>query len=102
MGRPCNRGFEPLLDYQNLQELARRARTVRIDTRFVGFERRSDRSGRVPMEGVVGRLTVADLAPPLVSLLAAAEWIHVGKQSTFGFGRISLRVSRSGADRHRE
>jgi len=85
-------GFEPLLDYEALQALAASARVTRLDTRLVAFERRSDRSGRVPMEGIVGRATLTGLAPPLFSLLAAAEWTHVGKQATFGFGRISLRA----------
>lgn len=95
-------GFEPLLDFSALQEQARRARIVRMDTRLVAFERQSDRSGRVPMKGIVGRVRVADLSPAVVSLLSAAEWIHVGKQSTFGFGRLSICATRAGGDTDRD
>lgn len=95
-------GFEPLLDFPVLQEQARSSRVVRIDTRLVAFERRSERSGRVPMQGIVGRVRIADLPPAVVSLLAAVEWIHVGKQATFGFGRLGVRAARAGGEASRD
>jgi len=42
------------------------------------------------MRGVVGYLDLPEGAGPLAPLLAAAQWLHIGKGATLGMGQIRL------------
>jgi hypothetical protein len=89
----------PPLDWESLVELANAIRVLRVDTWLHRFERHSRRAGPVPMEGVLGLVDLAEVPPQIARLLAAGTWTHVGKQATFGFGRLALAAP---ANRTRE
>ena len=46
---------------------------------------------RVEMRGVTGWLDLPKGAGPFRSLLAACEWLHLGKGTVFGLGNLQLR-----------
>jgi hypothetical protein len=99
-------------DWRTLKEAADALPLRRPDLLRVAWERRSDRQGGrpVPMSGVVGTIYVDGLAaagqagavagatteaagtpPPLLSLLALAPHVGVGKGTTRGLGTCTLR-----------
>ena len=51
-------------------------------------------NSRVEMWGVTGRLVLPDGAGPLRPLLAACQWIHIGKGTVFGLGKLGLALER--------
>jgi hypothetical protein len=73
-------------------DAARDSRIVSTELRWADADRFSTRQQRsVPIGGIVGRITVeADLGV-LRPLLHAGEWIHVGKNATFGLGQYEIR-----------
>jgi len=50
------------------------------------------------LRGVAGELTLPDGAGPLAPLLAAAQWLHVGKGTTVGLGQFTVTAARLRAD----
>jgi len=46
----------------------------------------------MPLEGVLGEMVFADTPGEIVDLLDLATHIHVGKATSFGFGRLSLEM----------
>ncbi|MCC6625257.1 MAG: CRISPR system precrRNA processing endoribonuclease RAMP protein Cas6 [Deltaproteobacteria bacterium] len=88
-------GDEPPLDWRALVQLATHVPVLAVDTHIHRFERQSRRVDEpVPMAGVVGRLELGRLPAPLARLLSAGALVHVGKQATFGFGRLHLESAR--------
>ncbi len=58
--------------------------------RWVHFDRFSTRQQRtMTLGGVVGELQLENISPGLAALLRVATITHVGKATSFGFGRIS-------------
>ncbi len=43
------------------------------------------------LHGVAGRLELPEGVGPLLPLLAALEWIHIGKGTVFGLGQMRVR-----------
>jgi hypothetical protein len=87
------------LDFRGIIEAAGRIALVDHDIKWVDWERYSSRQEtRMKLGGIVGTAryraadgdtsTLASFAP----LLAAAEWLHIGKAVTFGMGRVSMKV----------
>lgn len=46
---------------------------------------------RMRIDGVVGRLQIPEGLGPLLPLMNALQWLHVGKSTVQGFGRILVR-----------
>lgn len=89
-GRPSG------LDHRHLRRVAGLARVVHADLVPERFERFSSRGGkRVPMQGLLGRVTFDHVVPDLHGLWRLAEVLHVGKQATFGFGKVRADVVES-------
>jgi hypothetical protein len=80
---------------------ADRAILERSDLRVSGSDRWSARQERrIPMEGVVGSMTVAGELDGLAPYFEAGQWLHIGSQTTAGLGMIAVsfpRDSRGGA-----
>lgn len=82
-GRPSG------LDRLHLDRIAGLARPLHVDLVPERFERHSRRGQqRVPMHGILGRVTFDHVVPELFGLWRLAETLHVGKQATFGFGKV--------------
>ncbi len=76
------------------RELLRHARGVRCSPwrgRPERMTRWSARQGRrIRLDGVIGSFVLPEGAGPLAPLLAALEWLHLGKATTVGFGGARL------------
>lgn len=91
-------GFDLDLDFRGIIERAGSVRLVADRTEWVDWERYSSRQDeRMKMGGLAGAAWYE--APPetwrgFLPLLALAEYAHVGKNVTFGLGRV--RISPAG------
>ena len=80
------------IDRMHIRRIAGLARVVHHDLIPDAFRRHSQRAGRVPMEGLLGRVTFDHVVPELFGLWKLGEVLHVGKQTTFGFGKVRVLV----------
>lgn len=79
------------LDAQRLFQAADAARLAGSDLRWEDHSRISGRQGRkVPIGGVAGRQTWEGDWGALGNLLKAGESVHLGKNASFGLGRIRV------------
>lgn len=79
------------LDYQRLADLAKYVTIREARLKLHTFERKSRRQKqKIPMEGFTGSVTLQGVHPDLLTLWKLGEVVHVGKQATFGFGKIRL------------
>jgi hypothetical protein len=80
------------MPWERIVDLARGVRIRRVETHWVRFERESSRQRqRIPVEGLTGFVDLDEVPPELALILAAGEYTHIGKQATFGLGRITIR-----------
>ncbi len=81
----------PDWDYRLALEAARSCTWKVEDAKWVCRERYSYRQER-PMKwtGVVGKYHIANLPDILWPVLYRGQWIHVGKNTTFGFGEYQI------------
>jgi hypothetical protein len=88
-------GCELEVDFKGLIEQAAAVRTVTSDLRWQEQDRFSTKQRqRIDMGGVMGRVVFEAERPevlkPYLPLLAAGEWVHVGKGSVMGLGRYRV------------
>lgn len=82
---------EPDLDYRGLVERAAQVRTVRSDCCWVDLGRYSNRQQTAMlMGGVQGNITYAGDLAGFLPLLRYCEKTHLGKQTVFGLGRMTV------------
>jgi hypothetical protein len=91
----CGRPLD--LDFRGLIARAAEGRTVASNLRWHSQERFSGRQGQwVYMNGAVGEVVFEmpsrESLAPFVPLLAAGEWVHVGKGCVMGLGQYALGV----------
>lgn len=73
-------------------EAAQSARLVHHDLSWQDWERFSGRQKRrIPIGGLVGRIVFEGDLGRLRPLLVAGEFVHVGKNTTFGLGKFRIR-----------
>jgi hypothetical protein len=89
---------EPDLDDPGLVKEAEAVRTVESSLRWFDWERYSNRQNtRMFMGGIIGTVTYEGDLENHLPLLEIASKVHVGKQTTFGMGKMSLDLHRAGA-----
>jgi len=80
------------LPHRRFQDLSKYVQLVKAELVPHHFERRSRRQDRkVPMMGFSGEVFLKNVHPDLLQLWKLGEVVHVGKQATFGFGRIRIQ-----------
>ena len=81
-------GYGPLLD------LADGVRLEHHETAWVSALRHSQQGGTMPLEGFVGQAWYASSADlrPLLPALWLGQWLHVGKGTVWGNGRLTVDV----------
>lgn len=78
-----------------LYEAADAVRTIQARFRPFLFDRFSGRQERpIPMDGVVGGLTVRGDLRRLAPFLKAGQWLNVGSQTALGLGRYAAEFAR--------
>jgi hypothetical protein len=90
-------GRELQVDFKGLIEQACRFRTVRSELRWEEQDRFSGRQQqRIEMGGVLGRVVFeapeGETWRPYLPLLAAGEWVHVGKGTVMGLGKYRVET----------
>lgn len=80
------------LDYRSLIDQAGGVRIARDETRWVDWTRHSNRqNARMNLGGLVGRVVYEGDISPFRELLVLGSYVHVGKNTTFGLGKYSVR-----------
>ena len=84
---------EPELDYRGLVRDAETIQARDSSLRWFDWERYSNRQNtRMFMGGIVGSVTYQGDLGKYLPLLELASKVHVGKQTTFGMGKIGFEV----------
>ena len=84
-------GAEPALEYKELVRLAEQVETTFSDLHWFDLARYSNRQDqKMLIGGMLGSITYAGNILPFIPLLELAEILHLGKQTTFGLGHISI------------
>lgn len=85
---------EPELDYRGLAQRASEVECSSSELSWHDWKRYSNRSEQsMLMGGLTGRVTYTGELSEFLPLLKLAEKIHLGKQTTFGLGKIHLELS---------
>ncbi|MFH1114080.1 MAG: CRISPR system precrRNA processing endoribonuclease RAMP protein Cas6, partial [Pseudomonadota bacterium] len=84
---------EPPLDYRGLVRHAEEVETAESNLKWLGFRRYSNRQERsVSMGGLTGHVKYRGNLNRFVPLLHYCEQVHLGKATTFGFGKIGIAL----------
>jgi CRISPR-associated endoribonuclease Cas6 len=84
-------GTDLQLDFRGLIAAAEQVQTVASHLRWYDWERYSSRQdARMPMGGVLGRVTYAGDLQPFLPLLWLGSYVHVGKGTSFGLGKYVI------------
>ncbi len=84
---------EPELDYKALVKDAEGVRVKDAALRWFDWERYSNRQNtRMFMGGMIGSITYEGDLGKYLALLDLASKVHIGKQTTFGMGKMSFDV----------
>lgn len=78
---------------QDVRPLAQRARDIRLqaETRWFDWDRYSSRQQqKMTLGGQVGDIHLEGDLTPFADLLHAGQWLHVGKNASFGLGHYQL------------
>jgi len=88
----CYGGGEPKLDYKGLVQEAEKVRTVANDLRWFDWRRYSNRQEHdMLMGGMIGKITYEGRLGRFLPLLETCAKVHIGKQTSFGLGKIKIR-----------
>lgn len=84
---------EPDLDYTTLVRDAEKIKTVDNDISWFDWRRYSFRQDKqMLMGGLVGSIVYEGKLGPYLPLLELSSMVHLGKQTTFGLGKIHVEV----------
>ncbi len=83
---------EPAIDYKGLVERSGQVRTVENRLSWFDWKRYSNRQDRkMFMGGMVGSVTYEGDLKEFLPLIDFAEKVHLGKNTSFGLGKIEVR-----------
>lgn len=85
LGRPAGSDFTALRQAAAASRFTHRALDWRGGSRWSTRQRQ-----HVPLDGVVGEVTLAGPLRPFWPLLQLGQWLHLGGKTTFGLGRYRL------------
>lgn len=81
-----------VLDFTQLAEQAKCVADTR-DLTWLDWTRYSSRQHQtMQLGGVIGHWTLHDLPPEFHPLLQLGQWLHIGKNATFGLGQYTLKI----------
>ncbi|MBU1055675.1 MAG: CRISPR system precrRNA processing endoribonuclease RAMP protein Cas6 [Proteobacteria bacterium] len=84
---------EPPLDYRGLVERAKNIRIVEEDLSWFDWKRYSNRQDqKMLMGGIAGSITYEGRIAEYLHLIEFCEKVHIGKQTTFGLGKIGIEI----------
>lgn len=81
------------IDYLSLKRAARKITTERSSLVFTDWVRYSSRQRtKMSLGGYVGKITYSGDLTPFLPFLRMGQWVHVGKNPTFGLGKYKLEL----------
>ncbi len=84
---------EPPLDYRGLIQLAALVQTTNSSLQWFDWKRYSSRQNKsMLMGGVTGAVTYEGNLRKYLSLIKFCEKVHIGKQTSFGLGKIKAEI----------
>lgn len=84
----------PDMDYRALVDKARDVKLAASNLRYFRQRGYSHRKGEeTPTEGITGSVTYEGELAPFMPYLIFGQWLHVGKQATFGMGKYELELA---------
>jgi len=87
-------GGEPELDYTGLVKEAQEVRSIESTLRWFDWERYSNRQReKMFMGGLVGHIIYEGDLAKYLPLMEICSKVHVGKQTTFGMGKIAWKIA---------
>ena len=82
---------QPDIDFKELFKKAEEIKLVQSDVSWYDWERYSNRQKeRMKLGGIIGKATYEGDFEPFIPWLQLAEWTHIGKNTTFGLGKIKV------------
>lgn len=84
-------GKELNIDFKELIQKAEAVKLIQSDVSWYDWERYSNRQKkRMKLGGIVGKAVYEGNLEPFIPWLQLAEWTHIGKNTTFGLGKIKV------------
>lgn len=91
----CYGPGEPALDYKGLVKRAQAIETTESNLRWFDWQRYSNRQEvRMLLGGMVGSVSYQGDVGEFLPLLRIGEEAHLGKQTTFGLGKITIEFQK--------
>lgn len=85
----CYGDKTPALDYKGLIEAAKQATAAEADLEWVDSRWPLPRQHKALLSGaMIGSVTYSGFLEPFLPLIRLCEWLHVGRQTTFGLGKL--------------
>ncbi|MDY6863450.1 MAG: CRISPR system precrRNA processing endoribonuclease RAMP protein Cas6 [Thermodesulfobacteriota bacterium] len=82
---------EPLLDYRGLVKRAKSVDVIKSSLTWFDWKRYSNKQDRsMLMGGIIGKVVYSGELSEFLPLIKFCENVHIGKQTTFGLGKIKL------------
>lgn len=86
-------GGEPSLDYMGLIRRAKQIEIKESHIKWYDWRRYSNRQEQaMMMGGMIGRITYRGQIAEYITLLRVCEKLHIGKQTSFGLGKIIVHM----------
>ena len=87
----CFEGIESTIHDKEYIDTLEVPETISEEHRYAKIRRYSERQrSAMYLKGIEGSLTVKNISDELLEILLACELIHVGKNTSFGFGRYRI------------
>lgn len=84
----------PNLDYRQLIELSKEIQLTASNLNYFRQQGFSQRKGEeTPTEGITGSVIYEGDLTPFMPYLIYGQWLHIGKQATFGMGKYDLETA---------
>ncbi|MBP9021469.1 MAG: CRISPR system precrRNA processing endoribonuclease RAMP protein Cas6 [Syntrophobacterales bacterium] len=94
---------EPSLDYRGLVDRAKNVAIKESAIEWIDWKRYSNRQDQsMLMGGITGSIRYAGNLSEFIPLIRFCEKVHLGKQTTFGLGKISLKSLSTGKKGRKE
>ena len=88
-----NYGEKPEISYEELLKKSETIKQSEKDIRWIDLKRYSFRQkSKMLLGGIIGNVTYEGDLAEFIPLIMVAEKLHIGKQTSFGFGKIKMEI----------
>ncbi len=88
----CNQELN--IDFKNIISKSEKVRVMERELEIIRFSRFSKRKKRsMPLKGLLGKIRIEGNIVPFLNILRVGELVHVGKNTSFGFGHYQILIN---------